>query len=197
LDGTEDGIEEGKVDGSLDSDGPADGSLDIKHGIDDGSLTFDGAEDGIDDASLDLDGIGEGGFDSSLDSDGTDNGSLDFDGMADGNVEGSLDFDGTEDGIVIAVFDRKMRPSSEPSSILKLETEPLAELLPEGTGRHQNLWNRLLTHHLSQMFLLSFIWVRRMDSWAGFPMGYNNDLSGLEVKAFFDNFLRSCRCSSL
>jgi hypothetical protein len=72
--------------------------------------------------SLDLVGIDESNFDSSLDSDGTDDGSLDFDGMADGNVEGSLDFHGTEDGIVIAAFDRKTRPSSEPSSILKLET---------------------------------------------------------------------------
>jgi hypothetical protein len=136
LDGTEDGIndgslgsdgiEEGKVDGSLDSDGPADGtddgSLDIKHGIDDGSLTFDGTEDGIDDGSLDLVGIDESNFDSSLDLDGTDDCSLDFDGTADGNVEGLLDFHGTEDGIVIAAFDRKTRPSSDPSSILKLET---------------------------------------------------------------------------
>jgi hypothetical protein len=105
-------------------------------------------------------GIHEGNFDSSLDSDGTDDGSLAFDGTADGNVEGLLDFDGTEDGIVIAVFDRKARPSSEPSSILKLETEPPAELLPEGTGHHQNLQNRLLTHQSSQMFLLSFVWVR-------------------------------------
>jgi hypothetical protein len=103
--------------------------------------------------------IGEGNFDSSLDSDGTDNGSLDLDGTADGNVEGLLDFDGTEDGIVIAVCDRKTRPPSEPSSILKLETEPPAELLPEGTGHHQNLRNRLLTHQSSQMFLLSFVWV--------------------------------------
>jgi hypothetical protein len=173
LDGTEDGIddgspgsdgiEEGKVDGSLDSDGPAngtnDGSLDIKHGIDDGSLTFDGTEDGIDDGSLDLVGINAGNFDSSLDSDGTDNGSLDFDATADGNVEGLLDFDGTEDGIVIAVFDKKTRRSSEPSSILKLETEPPAELLPKGTGHHQNLRKRLLTHQSSQMFLLSLVWV--------------------------------------
>ncbi len=148
----------------LDSDGPADGtydgSLDIKHGINDGSLTFDGTEDGIGNGSLDLVGIDEGNFDSSLDSDGTDNGSLDLDGTSDGNVEGSLDFDGTEDGIVIAVFDRKTRQSSEPSSILKLETEPPAELLPEGTGHHQNLRNRLvLIHQSSQMFLLSFVWL--------------------------------------
>jgi hypothetical protein len=88
-------------------------------------------------------GIDEGNFDSSLDSDGIDNGSLDLDGTTDGNVEGLLDFDGTEDGIVIAVFDRKTRPPSEPSSILKIETEPPAELLPEGTDHHQNLRNRL------------------------------------------------------
>jgi hypothetical protein len=83
---------------------------------------LDGTEDGIDDGSLDLVGIDKSNFDSSLDSDGTDDGSLDFDGTADGNFEGSLDFHGTEDGIVIATFDRKTRPSSEPSSIRKLET---------------------------------------------------------------------------
>ena len=109
--------------------------------------------------SLDLVGIDESNFDSSLDSDGTDNGSLDFNGTADGNVEGSLDFDGTEDGIIIAVFDRKTRPSSELSSLLKLETEPPAELLPEGTYHHQNLRNRLLTHQSSRIFLLSVVWV--------------------------------------
>jgi hypothetical protein len=74
-----------------------------------------------------------------------------------GNVEGSLTLDGTKDGIVVAVFDGKTRPSSEPSSILKLKTEPPAELLPEGTGHHQNLRNRLSTHHSSQRFLLSFV----------------------------------------
>jgi hypothetical protein len=110
------------------------GSLVIKHRINDGSLTFDGSEDGIGDGSLALDGINEGNFDSSLDSDGTDDHSPDFNGTVDDNVEGSLDFDGTEYDIIIAVFDRKPRPSSEPSSILKLETEPPAELLPEGTS---------------------------------------------------------------
>jgi hypothetical protein len=173
LDGTEDGIndgsldldgiEEGKVDGSLDLDGPADGTddglLDIKHGIGNDSLAFDGTDDGIDDGSLDLVGIDKSNFDSSLDTDGTDDGLLDFDGTADGNVEGSLDFHGTEDGIVIAAFDRKTRPSSEPSSILNSKPEPPAELLPEGTGHYQNLRNRLLTHQSSQMFLLSFVWV--------------------------------------
>jgi hypothetical protein len=104
-------------------------------------------------------GIDEGNFDSSLDSDGTDDGSLDLDGTADGNVEGLLDFDGTEDGIIIAVFDRKTRPPSERSSILKIETELPAELLPQGTDHHQNLRNRLLNHQSSQMFLLSFVWV--------------------------------------
>jgi hypothetical protein len=104
-------------------------------------------------------GIDEGNFDSSLDLDGTDDGSLDFNGTADGNVEGSLDFVGTENGIVIAIFDRNTWPSSEPSSILKLETGPPAELLPERTGRHQNLRNRLLTHHRIQVkcfFFFSF-----------------------------------------
>jgi hypothetical protein len=104
-------------------------------------------------------GINQGNFDSSLDSDGTDDGSLDLNDTADDNVEGLLDFDGTEDGIVIAVFDRKTWPPSEPSSILKLEIEPPAALLPEGAGHQQNLRNRLLTHQSSQMFLLSFVWV--------------------------------------
>jgi hypothetical protein len=134
-----------------------DGSLDMKHGIGDGLLTFDGSEDCIDGGSLDFDGINEGNFDNSLDSDGTYDGSLDFNGTADGNVEDSLDFDVTEDGIVIAVFDRKTQPSSEPSSILKLETEQPAELLPKGTGRHQNLRNRLLAHHRIQVECFFFL----------------------------------------
>jgi hypothetical protein len=112
-------------------------------------------------------GIDEGNFDSSLDSDGTDNGSLDLDDKADGNAEGLLDFDGTEDDIVIAVFDRKRRPPSEPSSILKIETELPAELLPEGTDHHQNLRSRLLTHQSSQMFLLSFVWVLPTSCYIG------------------------------
>jgi hypothetical protein len=86
------------------------------------SIDLGGTQDGIDDGLPDLDDIDEGNLDSLLNTDGTDNGSHNFKSKADGNVEGSLDFDGTEDGIVIVVFDKQMRPSSEPLSILKLKT---------------------------------------------------------------------------
>jgi hypothetical protein len=48
------------------------------------------------------------------------------------------------------------------------------------TIKHFANWFRL--HKLVTSLLC---WI---NSWAGFPTGYNNGSSGLEVKAFFDNF---------
>jgi hypothetical protein len=92
--------------------------------------------------------------------DGRNNGSHNFNGTADANVEGLLDFDGTKDGIVIT-------PHKKSAAVIRtfinpLKPKPPAELYPKGTCLYQNLWNRLLTHHSSQIILLSFVGAKNL-----------------------------------